>query len=106
MRAAWGMMFWFGDAGWARDRLVNDTSAVEWLQGQTQTDNLTAFLNHTTRPANYSAALTYSASLGSVSLTINVTSSDRLLARFGSTVLLGLMKALRYPRPVSLSNQN
>jgi E3 ubiquitin-protein ligase MARCH6 len=104
MRAAWGMMFWFGDAGWARDRLVNDTSAVEWFQGQLRPNN--SFLNHTTRPANYNSALTYSASLGSVSLTINVSSSDPLLARFGSTLFLGLMKALRYPRPVSLSNQN
>lgn len=106
MRSAWGMMFWFGDAGWVRDRLVNDTSVVEWLQEQLQANNLTAALNHTAKAANHNPALTYSASLGSVSLMINVSSPDLLLAHFGSTVFLSLMKALRYQRPASLSNNN
>jgi len=100
------MMFWFSDAGWARDRLVNDTSTVEWLQEQMQPNNLTASLNNAARPSNHNPALTYSASLGSVSLTINVSSPDPLLARFGSTLFLGLMKALRYPRSVSFPGKN
>lgn len=32
MRSAWSMMFWFGDAGWARDLLHNETSITQWLE--------------------------------------------------------------------------
>lgn len=32
MRSAWSMMFWMGDAGWARDRLVNETAISEWME--------------------------------------------------------------------------
>jgi len=64
MRSAWSMMFWFGDAGWARDRLVNETTISAWMDEHLAGIQKLPFQESNATNETVTAALEHTASAG------------------------------------------
>ena len=95
MRSAWSMMFWFGDAGWARDRLVNETTISAWMDEHLAGIQKLPFQESNATNENLTAALENTASTGG-KYTLNPTlcSCDILTRPPLDVIPWGLLKTI------------
>ena len=106
MRSAWSMMFWFGDAGWARDRLVNETAVSAWMDEHLAGAQRVSLQEPNSTNQSLTAALEYAASAGGkctlhtlCRLFVNMLTEiaiDPIVWRLLKTMGRGLMTALHY----------
>ena len=83
MRSAWSFLFWFADAGWARDRTFANSSTAAWLERLSEAQPSLGGKDHATSPHPASHAL-------------NSSSDYPLLYRLGKAVLHSVGHPMRF----------